>query len=118
MGYTDRIIHLDFSELVDGGECWVDMKNPALLPQEALVPRKIAVNPKTGEPVNELLSRQVMREMLVRLVDQWKIFDEDGNEIRNPREDNGIHLGDIANSVPMFVINRLSKELTSRLDLD
>jgi hypothetical protein len=107
VGYRDQTITIDCSDL--GDDCYITIRNPALMASEDLLPRTVPVD-SDGRPKDPKKAMQAMREVLARLVIDWKVWDMDGNELPIPSDDvSSLH------AAPAFVWNRLNKELQQAL---
>lgn len=70
-GYTDRTIRQDFDELADG--IYVVIRNPKLLPEDKLVPRKIR-KLANGE-FNMDDAARAGAELFASLITDWFVYD-------------------------------------------
>ena len=108
MGYRDNTILIDCEDLGDG--CFITIRNPALMAQEDLLPRPVPVD-SNGRPKNEKQALIAMREVLSKLIVDWKVWDEDGNELPIPSVDiASLH------AAPSFVWNRIGKHFRESLE--
>lgn len=73
-GYSNPYVLLQFPDL---GDCSVLMKNPQLLPPDALIPEDVPLNDK-GEALDPKAANESGYKMISGLIVAWKVFEAFG----------------------------------------
>lgn len=74
MGYANRLVTIDCSDLVEEGEeCWVVIRNPRTLPAEELRPPEVKPDAE-GEYDQAAVSRSA-NTVVARLIQSWHVYD-------------------------------------------
>ncbi|NUP38167.1 MAG: hypothetical protein HOY76_14420 [Streptomyces sp.] len=76
MGYTNPYVLLQFPEV--GDDVSVLMRNPQLMPPEALVPEDVPTDEK-GEPLNSGDAMQASYKLIASLIVAWKVYEAFGS---------------------------------------
>lgn len=71
-GYTNPYVLLQFPEL--GDDVSVLMKNPQLLPPDALTPEDVAMDAE-GKPVDNQAANQAGYKMIAGTIVAWKVYE-------------------------------------------
>lgn len=114
-GYADPVITLRFDHLVvdpAADPIWVALRNPKLMPPDALRPRDIPVD-ADGKPINQNDALAAMYEIIAGLVMAWRVYDAAN-----------ITIDAAGNALPMTLLPDVSRsvpatpELVKRLPME
>ncbi len=80
-GYVDRVITLEFPQLVDPGDSvWVAIRNPRREPQSVLMPVPIVLD-DAGVPRSADEAVAALHATIARLVVAWRMYDSEAVEV-------------------------------------
>lgn len=95
MSYSNAVITLRFDQLTDDPQndpIWVALKNPKIMPPEALRPKGVAVDAE-GKPVDTDDAMAAMYSIIAGLVIGWRAYDA-----------TNIQIDALGNVVPMALL--------------
>lgn len=107
-GYSTPVITLRFDHLVDdpaGDPIWVALRNPKIMPPDALRPRELAVDAE-GKPINEGDALAAMYEIIAGLVMGWRAYDS-----------TALDIDAAGNVMPMALLPEVSKSQPATPDM-
>lgn len=116
MGYKDLILHLDLEEFGEG--CFVDLRNPDLMPLEPghpvilpSAPPEDASDEVKGQWSHDYEAALIEggRRRAKELVLAWKVWDLEGNELPLPSEDPAVF-----EKVPGGIMAAIGRKLQER----
>lgn len=114
MGYRDRTITFDFSELGDG--CFVRLHNPKLLKADQLESPWPIKTGRDGQPVTEVDAANANRNgkrILVLLIEDWCVWDIDTDEAL-PVPD--VEHLEVLDRIPVAILQPLMDEIGKALN--
>lgn len=107
-GYADPVTTLRFDHLVVdpvNDPIWVALRNPKLMPPDALRPRDIPVD-ADGKPINQADAVEAMYEIIAGLVMAWRAYDA-----------TNITIDASGNALPMTLLPDVSRSAPASPDL-
>lgn len=119
-GYADPVTTLRFDHLVAdpvNDPIWVALRNPKLMPPDALRPRDIPLDAE-GRPINQAAALDAMYEIIAGLVMAWRAYD--AADITIDAAGNALPmtlLPDVSRSVPATpeLVKRLPMEIINTI---
>lgn len=108
MGYRNRTIRKDFDDL--GDDIWVSIRNPKLLPLEALTPDDVPVGPN-GEPAKDDMIH-VTNGLIAGVVASWNVPDPSDDRDDAPTMEVS---ADSVGKAPVEILSWIQGQITEAL---
>lgn len=123
-GYSNAVVHLDFSELSDNPDekIWVAVRNFKLMPPGDLAPREITLD-ADGKPVDAAEAQEAMYEVFAKAIIGWRVpdpatlaVDPDTGEVLPMKLMEHPPNLERVKRLPLEIIGRLAEELAKAVN--
>lgn len=107
MGYANKLVRLDFSDLGEG--CFVTIRNPKLLTDGQLKGPDLELD-EHGRPKDRAAASAASREVMARIVVSWCVWDPE-DDADDPPPLPLPATPELVGKLPLEIVARISEEL-------